>query len=123
LIQYTGGTLLDLYAGTGTIGMLLSRYFETVYSVEYVESASQDGEKNAKRNSIQNMQFLQKKVEHFAEEFASGGGSANTIVLDPPREGLHPAAISHILSFGAREIIYVSCNPATLARDVQYLMT
>ncbi len=111
--------LLDLYAGTGTIGILLSRYFERVYSVELVESASRDGEANARRNSVNNIEFINKKVEDFALEFSNNSGKADTIIVDPPRDWLHPSAIPHILSFGAKEIIYVSCNPATLVRDIE----
>jgi 23S rRNA (uracil1939-C5)-methyltransferase len=116
------GTLLDLYAGTGTIGILLAKYFQKVYSVELVESASRDGEANALRNSIPNVEFVNAKVEDFAAEFAKNSGKADTIVLDPPRDGLHPSAIPHILSFGASEIIYVSCNPSTLVRDLQLMI-
>ncbi len=111
--------LLDLYAGTGTIGILLSPFFSQVYSVELVESASADGKVNADRNGIRNVEFIQAKVEDFARDFAQVWSKADTIVLDPPRDGLHPDAIPYILSFGAREIIYVSCNPATLSRDLE----
>lgn len=116
------GVLLDLYAGTGTIGILLAKYFAKVYSVELVESASRDGEANALRNSVSNVEFVNAKVEDFASEFAKNGGKADTIVLDPPRDGLHPSAIPHILWFGAQEIIYVSCNPSTLVRDLQIML-
>lgn len=67
-LQYKGGILLDLYAGTGTIGMLLSKHFHTVYSVELVTSASEDGAKNAKRNGVTNMRFVNAKVEDFAAD-------------------------------------------------------
>lgn len=116
------GILLDLYAGTGTIGILLARYFQKVYSVELVESASRDGEANAVRNSVSNVEFVNAKVEDFASEFAKNWWKADTIVLDPPRDGLHPSAIPHILSFGASEIIYVSCNPSTLVRDLGIML-
>ncbi len=116
------GTLLDLYAGTGTIGILLAGYFKKVYSVELVESASRDGGANALRNGVSNVEFVNAKVEDFASEFAKNSGKADTIVLDPPRDGLHPSAIPHILSFGASEIIYVSCNPATLVRDLTLMV-
>ncbi len=115
-------TLLDLYAGTGTIGILLSKHFETVYSVELVESASADGKKNSDTNGTTNVRFINKKVEDFAKAFSEKGEKADTIILDPPRDGLHPSAIPHILSFGASEIIYVSCNPATLVRDLAIMM-
>lgn len=63
--------LLDLYAGTGTIGILLSKYFSKVYSVELVSSSSEDGVKNADRNSVTNVEFINAKVEDFAKAFAS----------------------------------------------------
>ncbi len=119
LIQEKGWILLDLYAGTGTIGILLSPYFEKVSSVELIESASADGRRNAERNGITNVEFTRAKVENFARDFASTWSRADTIVLDPPRDWLHPDAIPYILSFGAKEIIYVSCNPATLSRDLE----
>jgi 23S rRNA (uracil1939-C5)-methyltransferase len=118
-----GWVLLDLYAGTGTIGILLSQYFSHVYSVELVKSSSEDGVKNAEKNHVKNVEFINAKVEDFAEKFASEWGRADTIILDPPRDGLYPWAIPHILSFGAREIIYVSCNPATLVRDLDVILS
>lgn len=98
--------------------MLLSGYFSEVYSVELVESASKDGVKNALKNNISNMHFVNAKVEDFSEEFKAKNISASAIIVDPPRDGLHPSAIPNILSFDAHEIIYVSCNPATLVRDL-----
>lgn len=115
--------LLDLYAGTGTIGILLAKHFSRVYSVELATSSSQDGVKNALKNQVHNVEFINAKVEDFAEKFASEWGWADTIVLDPPRDGLYPGAIPHILSFGASEIIYVSCNPATLVRDLGMILS
>ncbi len=121
-IQYKGGVLLDLYAGTGTIGILLASAFSRVYSVELVASSSEDGLKNADRNKVGNVEFVNAKVEDFAKKFSTEWGRADTIVLDPPRDGLHASAIPHILAFGAREIIYVSCNPATLVRDISIML-
>lgn len=124
-IQNKDGILLDLYAGTGTIGILLAKYFTKVYSVELVESASRDGAKNAIRNNVTNIEFVNKKVEEFVkenEEKTKGEKQKTTIILDPPRDGLHPSALPYILSFGADEIIYVSCNPGTLTRDIAILI-
>lgn len=121
-IRYTWWILLDLYAGTGTIGILLAKEFTTVYSVELITSSSEDGKKNSDRNNIKNVEFINSKVEDFAKEFSSWWWKADTIVLDPPRDGLHPSAIPNILTFWAREIIYVSCNPATLVRDIAILL-
>lgn len=121
-IREKNGVLLDLYAGTGTIGMLLSKHFSKVYSVELVTSSSEDGQNNAKRNGVENMEFINAKVEDFAKDFAETNKTADTIVVDPPRDGLHPSAIPNILDFGAKEIIYVSCNPATLVRDLAIIL-
>lgn len=79
-------------------------------------------EKNSDRNGIKNVEFVNSKVEDFAKEFSSSWWKADTIVLDPPRDGLHPSAIPNIITFWAREIIYVSCNPATLVRDIAILL-
>lgn len=68
------------------------------------------------------MEFINAKVEDFAKNFHENGGKADTIVVDPPRDGLHPSAIDNILDFSAREIIYVSCNPATLVRDLEIIL-
>lgn len=116
-IKHRWGILLDLYAGTGTIGIILSEYFEKVYSVEVVESATEDGKRNAIKNHRENVEFINQKVEDFVKTF-DRAGSKVTIVLDPPRDWLHPNAIEPIAAFQADEIIYVSCNPATLARDL-----
>lgn len=116
-----GKVALDLYAGTGTIGIFLSQAFEKVYSVELVASASADGQKNATKNNIDNMEFVCDTVEHFLEEKGKDI-AADLVVVDPPRSGLHPSAIPNIRAIGAPQVIYVSCNPATLARDLQGLV-
>lgn len=116
------GTLLDLYAGTGTIGILLSPHFKKVYSVELVPSASEDWIKNAKNNNVKNIEFINAKVEDFAQDFVNKKLSADSIIVDPPRDGLHHSAIPNILQFGAKEIIYISCNPATLVRDLSVIL-
>ena len=92
-----------------------------MYSVEIIPDASADGAKNATRNGISNVEFICEKAEVFAEKFATSGQKADTIVIDPPRDGMHPSTIPSLLTFGAREIVYVSCNPATLARDLEVL--
>lgn len=93
-----------------------------MYSVEIVADASRDGEKNAMRNNVHNVEFICEKAEDFAKKFASSGNTADTIIIDPPRDGMHPSTLPNIASFAAREIIYVSCNPATLARDLEVLV-
>ncbi len=96
-----------------------------MYSVELVADASRDGEKNSVRNGITNVEFVNAKVEDFTAQIGSRftiDTSQLTIIVDPPRDGMHPSTLPCILSLGAREIIYVSCNPATLARDLAVLL-
>ncbi|HBB27272.1 TPA: 23S rRNA (uracil(1939)-C(5))-methyltransferase RlmD [Candidatus Gracilibacteria bacterium] len=123
-MKTSGGTLLDLYAGTGTIGILLADRFEHVYSVELVAEASKDGAKNALKNGVTNITFINEKTEKFLPRFLEENvGIKNiSLVIDPPRDGMHPDALPDILKFNAKEIIYVSCNPATLARDLDYIL-
>ena len=116
-------TVLDLYGGTGTIGMIFAKHWaKHVTSVELVTSASKDGEKNAKLNGISNMDFVNAKVEDFLDEYLEAGKSADLLVIDPPRAGMHPDALPNILKFGTKQMIYVSCNPSTLARDLEYIL-
>ena len=117
-----GNILLDLYAGTGTIGILLAERFQKVYSVETVMSATEDGEKNASINAIHHMTFVNAKVEDFLSTFLERWEHADVLIVDPPRDGLHPRACVDLIRFQAEYIIYVSCNPATLVRDLKYLL-
>lgn len=115
-------TILDLYAWTWTIGMILSSIAKDVYSVELVKQASQDWEKNAKQNWIKNIKFVNAKVEDFLKDFLEIKKKADLLIIDPPRAWMHPSALPNILKFNAQTIIYVSCNPATLARDLEFII-
>ena len=123
-------TVLDLYAGTGTIGMLFSDMAEEVISVELVEEASRNWEKNAHKNQIQNIKFVNAKVENFLQDYLGAKNkysskkwdASNLLIIDPPRAGMHPKALPNILEFWTYQIIYVSCNPATLWRDIEYIL-
>lgn len=116
-------TVLDLYGGTGTIGMIFAKHgAKHVTSVELVKSASRDGAENAKKNGVIGMDFVNAKVEDFLETYISEGKTADLLVIDPPRAGMHPKALPNILKFQTKQIIYVSCNPATLARDLEYIL-
>jgi 23S rRNA (uracil1939-C5)-methyltransferase len=116
--------LLDLYAGTGTIGILLSEGFDRVYSVEIVADASADAERNARAAGLSETQFIPVNLptERFLADYITRGERAETLVIDPPRDGMHPSTLPSLLAFGAREIIYVSCNPSTLVRDLGVLL-
>ncbi len=116
-------TVLDLYWGTGTIGMIFARsWAKHVESVELVTSASKDGEKNAKLNKLDNIWFTNAKVEEFLDTYLSQDKKADLLIIDPPRAGMHPKALPNILKFGTQQMIYVSCNPTTLARDLEYIL-
>lgn len=121
--QLANQTVLDLYGGTGTIGMIFAKaWAKEVTSVELVESSSKDWEKNALKNDIENMNFVCKKVEVFLEEYLEAGMKADLLIIDPPRAGMHPKALPNILKFKTNQIIYVSCNPATLSRDLDFIL-
>lgn len=116
-------TVLDLYGGTWTIWMIFAKaWAKHVTSVELVKSASKDWEKNAKLNSISNIDFVNSKVEDFLWKYLESGKNADLLIIDPPRAWMHPDALPDILKFGTNQIIYVSCNPSTLARDLWYIL-
>lgn len=98
-LKFPGGTLLDLYAGTGTIGIILSDMFAKVYSVEIVKEASLDAGKNAALNGANSFEAHAEPVEVFLEKFISSNGKADALVIDPPRDGMHPSAPENILAF------------------------
>ena len=115
--------VLDLYWGTGTIWMIFAwAWAKDVTSVELVESASKNWEENAKNNNMKNIDFVCDKVENFLDTYLEEGKSADLLIIDPPRAWMHPKALPNILKFWTDQIIYVSCNPATLSRDLQYIL-
>ncbi len=106
---------LDLYCGTGTIGILLAPYVKQVTGIEIVEEAIKDARENAKQNGISNVTFHQGKVE---EVLPSLKEDIDLVVVDPPRSGLDEVTISTIEKRQPKTIIYISCDPVTLARDL-----
>lgn len=120
--SFKDGTVLDLYGGTGTIGMIFADIAKHVVSVELNEEASTNGQKNAQKNSIGNIDFVNTKVEDFLNDYLEKWMKSELLIIDPPRAGMHPSALPNILKFWTQQIIYVSCNPATLARDCQYIL-
>lgn len=115
--------VLDLYGWTWTIGMIFAKaWAKNVKSVEMVTSASLDWKENAKLNWLHNIDFVNAKVEDFLAEYISSWEKADLLIIDPPRAWMHPGALPNILSFNTKQIIYVSCNPATLARDLEYIL-
>jgi 23S rRNA (uracil1939-C5)-methyltransferase len=114
--------LYDLYCGTGSIGIFLSPLAARVIGVEVIGEAVADARENAALNSIEHAQFITGDVSAVCnDDFFSQHGSPDVIVTDPPRAGMTEKLIRQILSMGARRLVYVSCNPATQARDLNLL--
>ena len=109
--------ILDLYCGTGTIGMLVSPYVKKVIGVEVVEDAIISAKMNQESNQISNIQFLLGKVENYIESFQD----IDSIIVDPPRSGLDKVTVEQILKIEPTSIVYVSCDPSTLVRDLNIL--
>ena len=114
-------TVLDLYCGVGTITLAMSRAAGKVIGVEVIPQAVEDAKDNAKRNGIENAEFLCADAGAAALELEKQGVKADVVVVDPPRKGLNADAIEAIARFAPRRLVYVSCDPATLARDVALL--
>lgn len=115
----TTGMVFDLYCGTGTITQLVARDMPaaTVIGVEFEKTAVDDAKKAAKANGIANCRFYAADVNKFLYEHPEYAGKIDAIILDPPRAGIAPKALRRIIGLNASVIVYVSCNPATLARD------
>jgi 23S rRNA (uracil1939-C5)-methyltransferase len=111
-------TVLDLYSGTGAISLLLARRAARVYGVELSAAAVADAVRNARANGIDNCTFLAGEVRHVLPALMHDGARAEVVVADPPRAGFHPKALSALAALRPERLVYVSCNPATLARDV-----
>jgi len=124
IADFSGNEIIyDLYCGTGTIGLFLSDKVKQVYGFEVIRSALEDAEKNAKINKITNAQFLKANLDTF---FKSGQlpkkiPKPDTIIVDPPRAGMHPDMVQYLPKLNAKKIIYISCNPTTQARDAKIL--
>ena len=114
-------TVLDLYCGVGTITLAMARAAGFVYGIEVIPQAVEDAKDNAKRNGIENAEFFCGDAGAAALELEAKGIHADVVVVDPPRKGLNADTIEALARFAPRRIVYVSCDPATLARDVALL--
>ena len=114
-------TVLDLYCGVGTITLCMAKAAGKVIGVEVIPQAVEDAKDNAGRNGIENAQFICADAGQAALELEAKGIRADVVVVDPPRKGLNSDAIEALARFSPRRIVYVSCDPATLARDVALL--
>jgi 23S rRNA (uracil1939-C5)-methyltransferase len=113
-----GETVMDLYSGTGAISLLLARRSRWVYGIEVSAAAVTDAVRNARENGIENCTFLPGEVRHVLPTLMRDGVRAQVVVADPPRAGFHPKALHALAALGPERLVYVSCNPSTLARDV-----
>lgn len=117
--------VLDAYCGMGTIGQYLARFCQKVVGIESHPSALQDALQSAGKNRIGNISFYKGRTEQILEQQLKPGGKYrfSTIVLDPPRPGLHPRARDAVVAHAPEKIVYVSCNTSTFARDLGYFLT
>lgn len=112
-------TVIDAYCGIGTISLSLAKVVKKVYGVEIVPEAIEDAKRNAKLNNITNCRFVVGKAEEQLAKWQKEGLKPDVIVVDPPRKGLAESLIRSVAEMSPQRLIYVSCNPATLARDAK----
>lgn len=114
-------TVFDIYCGIGSISLFLAQKATKVYGIEIVEDAIKDAKINAKLNNLNNVEFYVGKAEEVVPKMYSEGKTANVVVVDPARKGCDEKVLDTIVSMKPDRVVYVSCNPSTLARDLAYL--
>ena len=115
-------TVYDLYTGTGTIANFVARDARKVVGIEYVEAAIEDAKENSALNHIDNTEFVAGDMAKvLTPEFVKEHGRADIVITDPPRSGMHADVVKQLLTMEPKRIVYVSCNPATQARDLTLL--
>ena len=115
-------TVFDLYCGIGTISLFMARYAKKVYGIEIVEEAIEAAKENAKINNISNTEFIAGDVEKVLDDLINKNNIVPDIIMvDPPRKGLDKKSLENILKIKPKKLVYISCNPATLVRDLSYL--
>jgi len=114
-------TVIDAYCGTGTIGIIASKSAGRVIGVELSGDAIRDARENARLNGAANTEFYQGDAGAFLTDFAQEGGKADVVILDPPRAGSTPAFLRALSQVAPKRVAYISCNPETLARDLEFL--
>ena len=111
--------LMDLYCGTGTIGLSMAKDCKELVGVEIIKQAIDNANKNAKNNNIENARFICADAEQAAVKLRAEGISPDVIIVDPPRKGLTEKLVETIVEMSPQRVVYVSCDPATLARDLK----
>lgn len=124
-VEYAGLTgkekVIDAYCGIGTIGIVASKYAKEVIGVELNADAVRDARVNAKRNEIKNIRFTQGDAGKFMVALAKENETVDVVFMDPPRAGSDEAFLSSVVKLGPKKVVYISCNPQTLKRDLKYL--
>ena len=111
--------VFDLYCGIGTISLFMAQYAKKVYGIEIVEQAIQDAKENAKINNIENAEFIAGDVENVLDDLINVKKVIpDVIMIDPPRKGMDNKSVENILNIKPKKLVYISCNPATLVRDL-----
>ena len=113
-----GKTVLDMYCGAGTISLFLAKAAKQVIGAEIIPEAVENARENARRNGIENAGFICADASEAAEKFLRDGVRPEVVVVDPPRKGMDEAAVRALCGMEPDRVVYVSCNPATLARDI-----
>ena len=114
-------TVIDAYSGIGTISLTMAKHAKQVYGVEVVPEAVKDAQTNARLNGLTNVDFVLGKAEDVMQDWQAQGLAADVLMVDPPRKGLVPSFIAAVGKMLPSKVVYVSCNPATLARDIAAL--
>ena len=115
-------TVIDAYCGIGTIGIIAAQKAKEVIAVEVNKDAVFDAKNNARRNDTQNIRFYCDDAGKFMTKMAADGKSADVVFMDPPRAGSDEAFLSSVVTLNPKKVVYVSCNPETLERDLKYLI-
>ena len=113
--------VIDAYCGTGTIGIIASKYAKEVFGVELNKDAIRDAITNAKRNEIKNIRFINDDAGQYMVSLAEAGEKADVVIMDPPRSGSDEAFLTSLVKLSPKRVVYVSCGPDTLARDLKFL--
>lgn len=113
--------VLDLYCGTGTIGLTLAKSAKTLLGAELVPAAIEDARENARRNGVENARFVCADAAQLAMELVKAGKKMDVVIVDPPRKGLAPQVVESLRAIAPGKLVYVSCDCATLARDLKLL--
>ncbi|MFT9494692.1 23S rRNA (uracil(1939)-C(5))-methyltransferase RlmD [Anaerosolibacter sp.] len=124
-LEYAGltgeETVFDVYCGIGTISLFLAQKAKKVYGIEIIDAAIEDARENARINGIENTEFYVGKAEEVVPRLYKQGITADVVVVDPPRKGCEEEVLDTIVKMNPKRVVYVSCNPSTLARDLKYL--